>query len=74
MGTVVGELSLYLGTTRAASVISDLPTIAYRLTRTAMSETKEKEPELATTFLEFVARLLSERLAATNRSLEATLE
>jgi hypothetical protein len=73
MGTVIGELSLYLGTTRAASVISDLPTIAYRLIRTAMSEMKEKEPELATTF-EFVARLLSERLAAPNRSLEAALK
>jgi len=74
MGTVVGELSLYLGTTRTASVISDLPTITYQLTRTAMSEMKEKEPELATTFHEFVARLLSERFAATNRSLEAALK
>lgn len=74
MGTVIGELSLYLGTTRTASVISDLPAITYRLTKTAMSETKEKEPELATTFHEFVVRLLSERLAATNRSLEAALK
>jgi serine/threonine protein kinase len=45
-----------------------------RLTRTALSEMKDKEPELAATFHEFVAYLLSERLAATTRSLEAVLK
>jgi SulP family sulfate permease len=74
LGTAVGELGLYLGTTCTASVIADSPTIAYRLTRTALSEMKEKEPELAATFHEFVAYLLSERLTATTRSLEAVLK
>jgi hypothetical protein len=46
---------------------------AYRLTSQALSEMKEKEPELAATFHEFMARLLSERLAATTRTLEAVL-
>jgi SulP family sulfate permease len=73
LGTVVGELGLYLGKTRTASVIADLPTIAYRLTQTALFEMKEKEPELAATFHEFVVRLLSERLFVANRSLEAVL-
>jgi SulP family sulfate permease len=73
LGTIVGEVGLYLGTTRSASVIAESPTIAYRLTRAALSEMKEKEPELAATFHEFVVRLLSERLTATNRSLEAVL-
>jgi len=72
-GTVVGELGLYLGKSRTASVIADLPTIAYRLTQVALLEMKEKEPELAATFHEFVVRLLSERLSAANRSLEAVL-
>jgi hypothetical protein len=35
---------------------------------------KEKEPELAATFHEFVAYLLSERLAVTTRTLEAVLK
>jgi len=74
LGTAVGELGLYLGTTCTASVIADSPVTAYRLTRTALSEMKEKEPELAATFHEFVAYLLSERLAATTRSLEAVLK
>ena len=74
LGTAVGEPGLYLGTTCTASVIADSPVTAYRLTRAALSEMKEKEPELAATFHEFVARLLSERLAATTRTLEAVLK
>jgi SulP family sulfate permease len=73
LGTAVGELDLYLGTSSTASVIADSPTIAYRLTRAALSRMKEEEPELAATFHEFVAHLLSERLAATTRTLEAVL-
>jgi SulP family sulfate permease len=74
LGTAVGELGLYLGTVATASVIADSPVTAYRLTRTALSEMKEREPALAATFHEFVARLLSERLAATTRTLEAVLK
>jgi SulP family sulfate permease len=73
LGTAVGELDLYLGTSSTASVIADSPTIAYRLTRAALSRMVEEEPELAATFHEFVAHLLSERLAATTRTLEAAL-
>jgi SulP family sulfate permease len=74
LGTAIGEPSLYLGTTCTASVIADSPVTAYRLTRAALSEMKEKEPELAATFHEFAARLLSERLTATTRTLEAVLK
>jgi SulP family sulfate permease len=73
LGTAVGELGLYLGTTCTASVMADSPATAYRLTRTALSEMKDKEPKLAATFHEFVAHLLSERLAATTQTLEAVL-
>jgi SulP family sulfate permease len=73
LGTAVGELGLYLGATTTASVIAEPPVIAYRLTRTALARMKEDEPELAATFHEFVAHLLSERLAATTRTLEAVL-
>jgi len=74
LGTAVGELGLYLGTMATASVIADSPVTAYRLTRTVLSEMKEREPALAATFHEFVAYLLSERLAATTRTLEAVLK
>jgi CRP-like cAMP-binding protein len=71
LGTAVGESRLYLGATTTASVITESPTIAYRLTRAALSRVKEEEPVLAATFHEFVAHLLSERLTATTRTLEA---
>jgi hypothetical protein len=60
-------------TTSTASVMADSPVTAYRLTRTALSRMKSEQPELAVTFHEFVAHLLSERLAATTRTLEAVL-
>ena len=72
-GTAVGEPGLYLGKTFTTSVIADLPVNAYRLTREALAEMKQKEPELAATFHEFSARLLSERLTAATRTLEAVL-
>jgi SulP family sulfate permease len=74
LGTAIGESGLYLGTTCATSVIADMPVTAYRLTRAALSEMKQKEPELAATFHEFAARLLSERLTSITRTLEAVLK
>jgi SulP family sulfate permease len=73
VGTLVGELGLYLGTTRTASVVADWPTIAYRLNQEALSKMEEQEPELAAAFHEFVARMLSERLVAATRTLRAVL-
>ena len=74
LGTAVGELDLYLGKTCTASVIAESPAITYRLTRTALLEMRQKEPALAAAFHEYVAHLLSERLAATTRTLEAVLK
>jgi SulP family sulfate permease len=74
LGTAIGEPGLYLETKSNASVIADMPVTAYRLTRSALSEMKQKEPELAATFHEFAARLLSERLSATTQTLEALLK
>jgi SulP family sulfate permease len=71
MGTAVGELGLYLDERRSASVIADMPSIAYRLTRQALDEMRQKDPELAAAFHELIIRLVSERLAAANRSIEA---
>jgi SulP family sulfate permease len=70
MGTIVGELGLYLGSTRSASVIADAPTVAYRLTQKSLLEMKRKEAKLATAFHEFIVRMLSERLVAANRLIE----
>jgi SulP family sulfate permease len=74
LGTAIGEPGLYMGTTSSASVIADAPVTAYRLTNAALAEMKQKEPELAATFHEFAARLLSERLTGLTRTLEAVLK
>src|SRR5574341_874523 len=71
MGTAVGEVGLYLEPVRTASVIADAPTIAYRLTREKLAAMQRDDPALAAAFHQYVARLLAERLALTNRSLEA---
>ena len=73
LGTAVGEIDLYQGMKCTASVIADSQGIAYKLTRAALSDMKKKEPDLAATFHEFIAHLLSERLAATTRTLEAVI-
>ena len=73
LGTAVGEMNLYQGVQCTASVIADSPAITYRLTRLALAEMKQTQPELAASFHEFIARLLSERLAATTRTLEAVI-
>ncbi len=69
MRTVVGELGLYLNTTRTASIIADEPSVAYRLSRSALDEIKQVDPDLAAALHEYVARLLAERLADTTRLL-----
>ena len=74
LGTAIGEPGLYMGTTSSSSVVADMPVTAYRLTRAALAEMKQKEPELAATFHEFAARLLSERLTSITRTLEAVLK
>jgi SulP family sulfate permease len=73
-GTVLGELGLYLGATRTASVIADEPSIVYRLESTTLDRMKQEAPELASAFHEYMAHLLAERLVYTNRTLEAVLD
>lgn len=68
----VGEIGMYLGTPRTASIIADAPSVIYRLSRTALMEMREKAPYLAAALHEFIAQQLAERLEDTTRLL-ATL-
>jgi SulP family sulfate permease len=72
-GTIVGELGLYLHIPRTASVIADLPTTAYQLTRQALDEIQHHDPELTAAFHQMIARQVSERLVQTNRGISALL-
>jgi sulfate permease, SulP family len=71
MGTIVGELGFYVDAPRSASVVADMKTIAYRLTRESMRQMKANEPELAIAFNELMLQVIAERLVTTNRELMA---
>jgi SulP family sulfate permease len=61
-GTIVGELAMFLGLPRSASVIAIEPTEAWRLTRSALERLEQEEPQLANLLLLFVLREVSGRL------------
>jgi sulfate permease, SulP family len=73
-GATVGEIGLYLGGVRTASVVASRPSVVYRLTADALKEMHGQDPELASLLHEWIARLLAERLTANNRTLEALMD
>jgi len=73
-GTTVGEVGIYLGDIRTASVVAEQPSVVYRLTKKALNNMKEKDPEVAALLHQWIASLLAERLADNNRTIEALLE
>jgi len=73
-GTTVGEMGMYLGNTRTASVVADRSSIVYKLSRNALKEMEKKDPELAAMLHQWIASLLAERLAENNRTIEALLD
>ena len=72
-GTVVGEVGLYLHQERTASVITDMPSVVFRLPATALTQMRERDPDLAAALHEWMVRLLAHRLTDNNRTLEALL-
>ena len=72
-GATVGEMSLYLGTTRTASVIATCPTAVYGLTAEALQTMRAADAEVAALLHAWIARLLAERLAENNRTIEALM-
>jgi SulP family sulfate permease len=72
-GTVVGEVTLYLGTPRTASVIADTPSRMHRLSREALARMEREDPELASAVHRMFARLLAQRLTDSLGEIEALL-
>jgi SulP family sulfate permease len=70
-GSVVGEVGMYLGIPRTASVFANRPSTLYYLSSDALSEMEEKDPALASAFHQFIARLLAERLSDNSRTIQA---
>ena len=70
-GTVVGEMALYLGKPRSASIVADRPCVTYRLTVDAMHKMKKEHSDLAASFHQFIVCLLAKRLTSNNKLIEA---
>lgn len=68
-GTVVGEVGLFLGGKRTASVVADTDCSAYRLDRAALERMQTEKPALSLALHQFVIRLLAERLTTTSNML-----
>lgn len=72
-GTVVGELGMYLNQARTASVVTEEPSVIYRLSREALGTMEEKNPQTAATFHRFMVQFLAERLINTDKTLKTLL-
>jgi sulfate permease, SulP family len=73
-GATVGEMGIYLGGLRTASVVASRPSVVYRLSRQSLEQMRERDPEIAALFHEWIARLLAERVAEDNRMFEALMD
>ena len=70
-GTVVGEVSLYLGSKASASVVADIDCQIKYLSRKNFKRLNMENPEKATGLHTFVVKLLSGRLAESNATIQA---
>ncbi len=73
-GATVGEVNLYLGGSRSASVKAEQPSVVYRLTAKTLRRIQKEDPARAALLHEWLAHLLAERLADNNRIFETLLE
>lgn len=55
-------------------MVADRPSIVYKLTEDALKRMESETPDLATSFYAYLARLMAERLANSNRTLRSVFE
>ncbi len=72
-GTVVGEMELCLGQERSASVVTERPSVVYRLTAATLERMERESSGVAAAFYKHISRLMAERLVINNRTLRALL-
>lgn len=73
-GTVVGEIGLYLRQVRTASVVADEPSVVHRLSDEALKRMERNDPHTAAALHRFMVHMLAERVANTNKTLQALLD
>ena len=73
-GVVVGEVAMYTGAPRTADVVAETPVVVLRLTTAAIDRIEAENPELATAMHRWLARTLAERLAESQRAVQALID
>jgi SulP family sulfate permease len=73
-GATVGEMGIYLGGTRTASVVASRHSTVHRLSLQSLAEMRERDPQVAALFHEWIARLLAERITDNHRMFEALMD
>ena len=72
-GTIVGEVSLYLKTQATASVISNTACKTYFLSHENFEKLNKEDPERAAELHTYIVKLLSDRLAKSNATIQALM-
>lgn len=73
-GAVIGEVGFYLGKARTASIVVTEAGVLQRLSHEALRRMEVTAPQTATAIHVFIASLLSDRLATTNRLVQELMD
>ena len=74
VGTMIGEIGMYLKQPRNASAVADLETKAYVLSAQKLREMEARDPQLANALHNAIVSLLAERLTFTNKLLQRLID
>jgi len=72
-GTVVGEVSLYLGSKASASVLTETDCVIYFLSKDNFQKLNLESPGKAAELHTYIVKLLSDRLAKSNVTIQALM-
>lgn len=73
-GAIVGKIGMYLAIPRSASFVAEKESVIYRFSSDALKKMEQDNPQLATAFHNFLAKMLAERLNNTDKTLRAALD
>lgn len=68
--TIVGEVGFFKNSVRTATVITDKPSVIYKLTRKDLELIEKESPELVIRFLTAITSIISERLVNMDKAVD----
>ena len=74
VGTMIGEIGMYLNQPRNASAVADHETQAYVLSAGSLRRMEARDPQLANALHNAIVSLLAERLSDTNKLLQRLID